>query len=50
MKLFLKTNYHKPEDRLHQIFNWQAATIFAGVNFYIDVTLANHLRDSNWND
>ncbi|WP_289029443.1 M28 family metallopeptidase [uncultured Paraglaciecola sp.] len=48
--LFLKTNYHKPGDDLNQTFNWQAATKFAEVNFYIGMTLANQPQRSSWNE
>lgn len=45
---FLKTNYHQPSDDLKLPFNWDAAALFAKVNYFTVQTLANADERPRW--
>ena len=45
---FLKTNYHQPSDDLKLPFNWDAAALFAKVNYFTVQALANADERPRW--
>lgn len=45
---FLKTNYHQPSDDLKLPFNWEAGALFAKVNYYTVLGLANGDERPRW--
>lgn len=45
---FLKTNYHQPSDDLKLPFNWDAAALFAKVNYFTVQSLANADERPRW--
>ncbi|KPF93452.1 peptidase M28 [Novosphingobium sp. AAP83] len=45
---FLKNNYHQPSDDLKLPFNWDAAALFAKVNYFTVQTLANADERPRW--
>lgn len=45
---FLKTNYHQPSDDLKLPFNWEAGALFAKVNYYTVLGLANGEERPRW--
>lgn len=45
---FLKDHYHQPSDDLKLPFNWDAAALFAKVNYYTVQTLANANERPRW--
>ncbi|HQS71107.1 MAG: peptidase M28 [Novosphingobium sp. 28-62-57] len=45
---FLKTHYHQPSDDLKLPFNWEAGALFAKVNYYTVMGLANGAERPRW--
>lgn len=47
---FLKTDYHRPSDEVNDNLNWDAATMFADVNYQIGLSIANDPARPRWNE
>ncbi len=45
---FLKDHYHQPSDDLKLPFNWEAGALFAKVNYYTVMGLANGAERPRW--
>ncbi|WP_298284962.1 M28 family metallopeptidase [Novosphingobium sp.] len=45
---FLKTHYHQPSDDLKLPFNWEAGALFAKVNYFTVMGLANGAERPKW--
>ncbi|MCX7285958.1 MAG: M28 family metallopeptidase [Novosphingobium sp.] len=45
---FLKTHYHQPSDDLKLPFDWEAGALFAKVNYYTVLGLANGAERLRW--